>query len=192
MDAKMASGHDRSCAERAMRVAERRQNPPWARRASALGVALCLGAVGLANSGCASETAAPADLATGPREVTLNINQGLELKSGKVLPNANYLSADLMLYKNKNGFDLKPGAPGLGQSMSMGVFEEGGVEMVFASLSKVPRTKASAKPNAYMSNLGAGYGAVVQHNLDDGWSRIWIKQAISAAGAVVIQWDAIE
>ncbi len=192
MDASRAGVRGFDSAARVRHAAPQRPALPSRHRSGAARAALGMVACWLVATGCASDAGAPASAATGPREVTLFINQGLELSSGKVLPNANYLSADLMLYKNKGGFDLKPGASGLGDSMAMGVFEEGGVETVFASLSKVPRSKSLAKPNAYMSNLGAGYGAVVQHNLDEGWSRVWIKQAISAAGAVVIQWDAVE
>ena len=150
---------------------------------------LCLAP--LTVQGCASDetgTGAP----QGPREVQLSLNQGLVLSTGEVLPSASYLKADLILYKNQGGFDLKPGSESASQQMAMGVFGNGGVETVFTSLDQVPVSKAKASNVTYMSDVGTGFGAVVQHNIGDGWSKIWVKKAIASAGVVVIQWQAID
>lgn len=159
--------------------------------AARMTLTLVLGIGAAALAGCASDDTAAATN-TGPREVQLSLNQGLVLSTGEVLPSASYLKADLILYKNQNGFDLKPGSEAPGQQMAMGVFGNGGVETVFTSLDQVPATKAMASNVTYMSDVGTGFGAVVQHNIGAGWSKIWVKQAIASAGMVVIQWQAID
>ncbi len=157
-------------------------------------LALAMGLVGLFGlvaPGCASDDGG-SGVPQGPREVQLALNQGVVLSTGEVLSSASYLKADLILYKNQGGFDLKPGSEAPGQQMAMGVFGNGGVETVFTSLDQVPASKAKASNVTYMSDVGTGFGAVVQHNIGDGWSKIWVKQAIASSGIVVIQWQAID
>ncbi len=140
--------------------------------------------------GCETESGTAAS--TGPREAMLAIGQGLVLSTGEVQSNASYLKVDLVLYKNQGGFDLKPGSESASNQMAMKVFASGGVETIFASLDEVPSTlPGNVDIGAYMSDVGTGWGAVVQHNIGDGHSRIWIKQAVAVAGKIVVQWEAL-
>lgn len=149
--------------------------------------ALALVALG---AGCESEAGSGGP--TGPREAMLAINQGLVLSTGEVLSNASYLKVDLVLYKNQGGFDLKPGSESASNQMAMKVFASGGVEKIYGSLDEVPTSlPGNVDIGAYMSDVGTGWGAVVQHNIGDGHSKIWIKQAVAAAGKIVVQWETL-
>lgn len=141
-------------------------------------------------AGCASDVAADAG-PTGPREAMLAIGEGLVLSTGEVQTGASYLKVDLILYKNQGGFDLKPGSESASAQMAMKVFG-GGVPTIFKSLDEVPSTRpGNADIYGYMSDVGTGWGATVQHNIGDGYSKIWIKQAVAAAGKIVVQWEAL-
>jgi hypothetical protein len=144
--------------------------------------------------GCASDTAGAGTGPTGPREATVRVGEGLVLSTGEVVQGASYLNVDLILYKNQGGFDIKPGGDSASTPMAMKVFGSGGVEQVFDALDDVPKTLPdnASLSMTYMQNVATGWGATVQHNIGDGYSRIWIKAAIASASTAVIQWDAID
>lgn len=149
----------------------------------------CVALLGLL---CACESESGSAAPTGPREVTLAIGDGLVCSTGEVKNGATYLDVDLILYKNQGGFDLKPGSESASAQMAMKVFGSGGVEKVFGSLDEVPSTlPGNADQYAYMREVGTGWGAVVQHNIGDGHSKIWIKQAVAVAGKIVLQWEVL-
>ena len=144
----------------------------------------------LFTSACAS------DAPTGPSwpmSADLALDQGVILSTGEVVPGASYLKVDLIVRKHgSSNFDLKPGGSGPSEIMLMHVFKKGGVPQVFSSLDEVKDKKPSvADYGDYLDSVKTGNAMIVQNNVGDGFTKVWVKQAIASAGMVKIQFQPI-
>ncbi|HAN30681.1 MAG TPA: hypothetical protein DCQ06_03705 [Myxococcales bacterium] len=140
--------------------------------------------------GCESEDASgPA----WPKSAQLTIDQGLILSTGELVPGASYLKVDVIVRKHgSSNFDLKPGGSGPSEKMLMHVFKTGGVAKVFDSLEVVPDKKpSSADFGDYLDTIKTGNAVVVQNNVGDGFTKLWVKRVIASAGLVEVEFQPV-
>ena len=150
-------------------------------------------------SACASDPVVN-NIAQCPGELQVKINEGLHFGECRVLntetvPKVSLGTADLLVYKNKNGFDLWSGAVD-GDTLPLKKLADntgGQIAQVYDSLADVPYRKPIASiavdAQGRFFNVATGNGLVVQNNTTTGWTKIWVKQAISASEMLILQFE---
>ncbi len=168
-----------------------------AARAVACATIVCLPLAML--SACASEQPAADSGPTCPYELQVTINQGVDFAGCRVLssetePKMSQQTADLIVYKNKSGFDFWSGEKD-GSTQPLRIIKTNGgsgIPATYKSLDEVPyRKPLSSTPEDAQGrffNVGTGHGCVVENTVSDGFTKVWVKQAISASELIVIQW----
>lgn len=158
--------------------------------------ALCF-AVG---SGCSSDGTGADTAPQCPGELQVKINEGLFFDECRILntdtePKVSLGTADMIVYKNKDGFDLWSGsADGVSLPLKKLTDNAGGqIAQVYKSLDEVPYRKplpsSAEDAQGRFFNVATGNAAVVQNNVSKGWTKVWIKQAISSSELLIIQFE---
>ena len=152
------------------------------------------------SAACASDDATGTTGAACPGELQVAINQGVFFDECRVLttdtlPKVGLPTADLIVYKNKDGFDPWSGAKD-GNTMPLRKLTENDnnkIAKIYASLADVPYRKPIATSvedtQGRFFNVKTGNAAVVQNNVSKGWTKVWVKQAISASELLVLQFE---
>ena len=149
--------------------------------------------------GCASDPVTT-NVALCPGELQVKINEGLFFDECRLLntetdPKISLGTADLLVYKNKNGFDLWAGSvDGVTLPLKKLTDNTGGqIPQVYKSLADVPFRKPIASlagdAQGRFFNVATGNGLVVQNNVSKGWTKVWVKQAISASELLILQFE---
>lgn len=158
-------------------------------RAIPLLFALALAACEASDPATDTAVAAPQGV-TG--EVTLGVDGAVVFGTGAVAAKGNHLTADLIAYKSGAGLDLKSGVPqGTTSRQPLRLFKTaGGVAETFGSLADVPReAPAAADANAYVPKAAAGMGFVLQNNITEGYTAVWVKDAGGSPPTVTVAYE---
>ncbi len=150
---------------------------------------LCL-ASSLALSACASDAANGAAV---PTSADLAVDQGVIFSTGEVVPGASYLKVDVIVRKHgSSNFDLKPGGTGPSDLRLMHIFKSGGVDKVYKSIDEVPDDlPSSADYGDYLGSVSTGNAFVIENNVGDGYTKVWVKQVIASAGLVRLEFKPV-
>lgn len=154
-------------------------------------------------AGCASDATTPATSAPAcPYELQVKINEGVDFKACRVInkdtePKIANHTADLIVYKNGGGFDLwagtKQGASSTSLLKRLKTNDGAGQQAeVYGSLDEVPYRQplqSSLDDTAgRFLNVKGGNACVLVNTVSDGYTKVWVKQTISASSLIVIQW----
>ncbi|GEM_PF-2828264 len=155
----------------------------------------------LVSAGCASDATTADTTPTCPGELSVKINEGLFFDGCRVLtsetePKVSLETADLLVYKRKtSGFDLWSGQVD-GDTQPLKVMTEvsaNKIPKVFKSLGEIgyqkPSPAAVEDAQGRFFSVGSGHGLVVKNSASKGWTKVWVKQAISSAETLIVQFE---
>ena len=143
---------------------------------------------------CATETAAPTETAPTEQKVILKIDQGIVFGTGELTESAAFQASDLVSVAHQGDVDLKSGVePGTTDHLLMKVFHQNnlntGPNQVFDSLDLVPATKPDGtNPGDFLRRAAKGNALVVQNNISDGHTKVWVELYNAAGGQVVLRY----
>lgn len=145
--------------------------------------------------GCASDSQSDVGGSQCPGELQVKINEGLHFGECRVLnsdtvPKIAQTTADLLVFKNKDGFDFWSGTK---DDETLPLRKLTSPKGPYKSLDEVPFRKPIASrvedAQGRFFNVTTGSGLVVQNNVTAGWTKVWVKQVIPASELVIIQFE---
>ncbi|MFT7624175.1 MAG: hypothetical protein ACI9WU_003362 [Myxococcota bacterium] len=147
--------------------------------------------VGSNTSGPATQEPAgpPAVTASDIYEATLLPGQGIDLSTGEVVNKANHANCDLWATEGHAFMKLSPGgtSPTVGRPLRW-FSNSGGFMRTFNSLSEVPlQLPTAADGSKSIVKAKPWIGFVVQNNLSDSYTRVWISAG--SADSLTIQYQ---
>ena len=112
-------------------------------------------------------------------QVTFQAEQGVDFAAAAVILDGHPLKVDLICYAGSKGLDCQAGAgPTISKQKHLKLFRTpGGVTQTFGSIQELPAGIPSDMDRDMVNGAEAGWGFVIENNLSDTFTRVFIKKA---------------
>ena len=134
----------------------------------------------------------PAAAAAPVLELILKPEQGAVFANHAVVTEASPLKVDLICYASSKTVDMQAGAgPTMAKQKHLLLFRTpGGTVAKFGSLGEMPDAIPGDDDRDMVHNAEAQHGFVIENNLSQGFTRVYVKEA--GPSQVVLQYQAVE
>jgi len=125
-------------------------------------------------------------------EITLKPEQGAVFANGDVLSEASPLKVDLICFASSISVDMQAGAgPTMSKQKHLKLFRTpGGTVQKFSSIDELPDELPKDDDRDMVHNADAGNGFVVENNVSQGYTKVFVKDADD--GKAVLQYQPIQ
>ena len=112
-------------------------------------------------------------------QVTFKAEQGVDFAAGSLVADGHPLKVDLICYAGSKGLDCQAGAgPTISKQKHLKLFHtSGGVTQTFGSIQELPADIPSDVDRDMINGAETGWGFVIENNLSDTFTRVFIKKA---------------